>query len=414
MPLFLSILIIVCVVISVLISLILLFKTKGRRRASRYLSIAFLSMGCFALSYLFYLNDWTREYPIFFSLFTPVHYLIAPSIFLYVQASLNPQNRYTRWRYLHFLLFFVSVIDISPWLFMADIDRQIAIHDMMGKKVSLFHVAGSFFPSWVNFIARPLQGLVYLCVQSYKLSDYCRSNPTVPSSSRYKIVFRWLVFFTVLEWWMYITLCVFTVLMFLSLNKPLFVVSMAQICTLLMGLAFLVAGLFLYFNPQLLYRERSIDIIPMDSGGGALERQADPLSPDQTNEVSGKDDKSPPFSHTREILMVYHACLRLELEENEVFRTQGLTFSELANICKIPQRTMSYLLSTVYKKGFNEFINDYRLDYIERSMREGRWKELTLEGLAIEAGFSSRATFYLAFKKRFNRTPIEFIKEING
>lgn len=100
--------------------------------------------------------------------------------------------------------------------------------------------------------------------------------------------------------------------------------------------------------------------------------------------------------------------------ESECFKNCNITTAHLAQQLSIPTHRFSQLLNDSFEINFKTFINNYRIDYVkERLSKSKDWYSYTIEALAIESGFSSRSTFYNAFKKTVGMTPIEFIQVAN-
>ena len=57
---------------------------------------------------------------------------------------------------------------------------------------------------------------------------------------------------------------------------------------------------------------------------------------------------------------------------------------------------------------FIDYVNYYRINYIDVQIKMNRLKKHPIEFLAREAGFKSKNGFYSAFKKLRNQTPIEY------
>ena len=57
-------------------------------------------------------------------------------------------------------------------------------------------------------------------------------------------------------------------------------------------------------------------------------------------------------------------------------------------------------------------LNYYRVQEFKRRLTDPEYQHLSLEGLAYEAGFRSKATFNRAFKKLERMTPGEFRKRM--
>jgi len=113
-----------------------------------------------------------------------------------------------------------------------------------------------------------------------------------------------------------------------------------------------------------------------------------------------------------------------EIEENELeqklvnyitcekyFLENKITLPELAGRIHVSYHQLSRLINRKYKQNFNEFINSKRIDMVKKMLLDERNKRLTIEAIGQNAGFKSKASFYLAFKKYAKCSPKEFIKE---
>jgi AraC-like DNA-binding protein len=81
---------------------------------------------------------------------------------------------------------------------------------------------------------------------------------------------------------------------------------------------------------------------------------------------------------------------------------------DLSRDTGIPQHHLQLLIHKVEEKKFSEFINEYRIQHLQDQIERGGMKNKTLEGLAAESGFSSKATFIRSVKKHTGRTPKEY------
>ena len=101
-------------------------------------------------------------------------------------------------------------------------------------------------------------------------------------------------------------------------------------------------------------------------------------------------------------------------EEEKIYRQPKLSLKELAESLKLPVKYVSYLINNYHQKNFHDFINSYRLEEVSAKMQDAQFKDYTLLALAIDAGFNSKSTFNLAFKKLKGQTPSEYRKELNS
>src|SRR5690606_20457445 len=66
---------------------------------------------------------------------------------------------------------------------------------------------------------------------------------------------------------------------------------------------------------------------------------------------------------------------------------------------KLPPKIVSQILNHHLHKGFNDFVNEFRIEEAKTRLADKSYHNLTLEGIALEVGFASRTTFLRAFKK---------------
>ena len=101
--------------------------------------------------------------------------------------------------------------------------------------------------------------------------------------------------------------------------------------------------------------------------------------------------------------------LRQLVARQQLYLKPDLRLEELSRLAGIPEKTVSYLLNHHIKKGFNDFINEFRVQAALQRMDSEAMARLTLEGIALEVGFSSRSTFYRAFKKSTGQSPSAYM-----
>lgn len=107
----------------------------------------------------------------------------------------------------------------------------------------------------------------------------------------------------------------------------------------------------------------------------------------------------------------YSGKLLKLMEQDKVYTNPGLTMNDLTDYMEIPTYQLSQLINQVFGKGFNEFVNFYRVEEVKRLLNNQSFSHLTIEALSEEAGFNSKSSFYSAFKKQTGTTPIAFQKQ---
>ena len=102
--------------------------------------------------------------------------------------------------------------------------------------------------------------------------------------------------------------------------------------------------------------------------------------------------------------------LSLLMKEHELFKNPKLTLQDVAEQMNLTTKTVSTIVNTAFGMNFNDFVNSYRVEEVKEKMKKGEHQKNTLLGLALDAGFNSKATFNRAFKKHTSLSPKEFLE----
>ncbi|WPU95439.1 ABC transporter permease [Mucilaginibacter sabulilitoris] len=100
--------------------------------------------------------------------------------------------------------------------------------------------------------------------------------------------------------------------------------------------------------------------------------------------------------------------LKMEIKEKGYYRDAELSLSSLAQKLGLHTHEVSRIINTVFKKSFNDFINEYRVREVALKMQEPSYDHITLLGLAYESGFNSQSSFHRIFKQFTGKTPLEY------
>jgi AraC-like DNA-binding protein len=82
-----------------------------------------------------------------------------------------------------------------------------------------------------------------------------------------------------------------------------------------------------------------------------------------------------------------------------------IAFSKLINI---PAHHLAYCFRELKQQSFNDYRNEWRIKHAKKLIVEGKSSELSMEGIGLLSGFSSRNTFYSSFKKVEGISPGSF------
>lgn len=108
---------------------------------------------------------------------------------------------------------------------------------------------------------------------------------------------------------------------------------------------------------------------------------------------------------------VKNALNRL-LEEERIYRDDGLTLQSLAEKLGVTPHRLSWLLNEELQVTFSSLINGYRIEEVKRRLADASINGDSILQTAMEAGFNSKASFNRAFKLNTGMTPSEYKRHL--
>ncbi len=104
--------------------------------------------------------------------------------------------------------------------------------------------------------------------------------------------------------------------------------------------------------------------------------------------------------------------LQKAMEQDEAFRTEGLTIGALAETLGAPEHQLRKLINQAMGyKNFNAYLNKYRLAAAKAQLADIAQARTQVLTIALEAGYASLGPFNRAFKEATGKTPTEFRKQ---
>lgn len=94
------------------------------------------------------------------------------------------------------------------------------------------------------------------------------------------------------------------------------------------------------------------------------------------------------------------------MEEERVYRQDGLTIGGLASAAGAPEYALRRLINgRLGYRNFNAYLNAWRLADAKAALRDPAQREVPISTIALDAGFSSLGPFNRAFRAAENMTP---------
>lgn len=104
--------------------------------------------------------------------------------------------------------------------------------------------------------------------------------------------------------------------------------------------------------------------------------------------------------------------LRAFMADTKPYLDPELSLSSLAKQLGLNRNQLSHLINDGLSENFYDFINKYRVEEVKRLMNDPQKQNYNLLGIALDAGFKSKSTFNLIFKRFTGLTPTEYKKNI--
>lgn len=123
--------------------------------------------------------------------------------------------------------------------------------------------------------------------------------------------------------------------------------------------------------------------------------EKDGVEKEKENKIASKDDEA--FINVSK-----------EIIEKKYFVNPKLTLRILADHLHISEKELSRIINQQADINFYQMINQLRVNEFKKMMNSPKANKLSIMGLAQEAGFNSKSTFYAAFKSIEGMTPKQY------
>lgn len=104
--------------------------------------------------------------------------------------------------------------------------------------------------------------------------------------------------------------------------------------------------------------------------------------------------------------------LRAFMQNQKPYLNPELSLSTLSQEIGLNRNQLSQLINDGIGENFYDFVNKYRVEEVKRLMVDPQKQNYNLLGIAVEAGFKSKSTFNLIFKRFTGLTPTEYKKNV--
>ena len=374
-----------------LVVILLWIYGREKKYLNALLAIAIISTAWYAMIFLLTSSGQIKYYPMLFNKGLPLYYFVGPCFFLYLRGALNQKFAHFKKKHLlHFLIAIPAFISITPYNLL-DIGQQQAVVNRVALDLHYTFSGEKYIVEPWHWFTFPLSGLIYSVLQ-------LRLTYVVSKQKRKISIIRWSYLFSGLLALIFTGMLLLNLAILQNANSAYFMLHKSPLI-LALSITLLLLSLTFFLNPELIFGF-SIKSVELSEPTPAKSVQ---------HEINLTEKRKNKPVDEKLIEQV-----EAHLIGNQAFKQMGLTMSGLASQMQVPNHKLSELFNNYYESNFNTYINNLRIQYIKQRLDEGDWKQFKLEAIALEAGFSSRNTFFVAFKKVMDKSPSAYLSELKG
>jgi len=356
---------------------------------------------------------------IFFNNFSPLYFLIGPMLYFYVRGTLTDRSSLSKKDLLHFIPAAIVLMNVMPYWF-TSWKYKYSVGLDISKSLNTVRTFDDnwLIPSSVNFTVRGALILIYVFASIFLLFRSRLKNSEkklIPEDQR-RVTYAWLNILVICMLLATIGYYMSALILILSPAPEngmaySFFVTFNYICFI----PLLIIPLALLFFPQILY---GIPILRVSgdhkasvvSINGSTEQKLIPVEKnhEQKEELPVTDEQI-------EEGLVESAQTIMEYIKNEKpYLDKDFSMDKLAQAMQLPRHHIYFCMNRVLKVKFPELRKQLRIQHARHLLEEGKNKTLSIEGIGIQSGFSSRSNFFTAFKSEVGCTPSEYLERLSA
>jgi AraC-like DNA-binding protein len=369
----------------------LLFTKNAAKSYADYVLSFLLLVHCWSvILFLILYSEYILQFPHVFKTGLPLNFLIAPFSYLYVRAVLFNEKKIQKRDLIHLIPFVIVFINYIPFYLLPVNEKVTVIQNSLNYWPDTFKYQAGFLPENFSILFRLILAIIYLVLQWNLILSYKKVHKESSIQIQISNVLKWLKLFTITSTVIFFGIIGFMLTVFFLpsyYNDEILI----QIPSLLVSVGFFVMAAYLLTHPEILsglpfvkYKEVPSDVI---------------------------NDKSYMFPYINEDYKLEMERIVDYFKIEKPYLNKDLNINQVSVALAIPSRELSYIINNHFGQRFNDFLNKYRIEYITKKINKEYLSNYTIEGIASEAGFASKSTFNLAFKKYHQCTPTEYFSK---
>jgi AraC-like DNA-binding protein len=374
--------------LGLIVSLILYIANRNRSCSPRILAAIILCLSYTLFAYGLYVSGEFMHFPHLWRTPAFLSLCVAPLTYIYVRSVLDQAFRFRKWDFVFFLPALLYTAQLIPfYLQPASVKLEFIRNAMQSRSYGARELEG-VLPPGVGILFRMTYSLGLIIATYVMLFRWQKSDAgRILEIAHNKGIFRWLTYLTIVLSSTYLAMIFSHVVQLSHIFEQYPIASLVNA-----GTVFFICA-YLLFKPDILYGLKGW--LPPDPKIDAQDLVSEADEQAERRQTISLDQSE-----------VYRQAIEEHFTTNTPFLKPRYTIRDLSAEIDIPSYLLSAFINQAYGKNFSEFINDYRVAYLEDLVnQQPEFRQFTLEGLGQKGGFRSRSAFIAAVKRKTGKTP---------
>jgi AraC-like DNA-binding protein len=359
----------------IVLGLIILKSSLFNSNSNKYLAYLLFTLSIILLNHVFEIEDTFTTYP-FLRFIDNIEwiFLLPVFIFLFIINRIHNTVKSKQKIYLCFIPFaYSAVLNIAR-----DLDYVAEIYTIPESCIGLMKILG------VIHLTLALTFIPFLLFYSYFIIKHLRD----PQEK------KWIItLLTIVTSLIFAFLIIYLISLFIKFNLSSAMSVLALSATFIIHWTAYI-GIYKYKlakNKEAIFNflNNDITILP-------------------TNLKIGEKNTAEEYRESITTDNLYFQKLEVLCKERHIYTDCTLNREKVAEKLGISAGYVSQIVNTITEDNFANYINQYRVEAVKEMIFNSDYENYNLLAMGLESGFTSKATFYKAFKKHTGQTPNEY------
>lgn len=340
---------------------------------------------------------------IFYNHFSPFFLLAGPFLYFYVRGTLKDRQGLKKKDVLHFIPALIHLIGVLPYYFSSFSYKEYVAKMIISNIDNVKKIrVNIFFDSEFNFTFRLLLLTFYVVFSFILLRKFTKKKNRFQNTPRkqYTIITRWLTLLLTLVSLLiinFVTLCYYFLFFEESYLKDIVIIINSST-----GISFIFLAFGVLFFPEILYGLPNNTMLKSKMARKKLKSNS---SKSDINITPLNELEENPFLKLSEKIQDY-------FDNEKPYLNPNFSIDQISLRMNVPQNHVLYCINSIFNTKFSKLKTELRVEQTKVFLQESVHSNITIDGIAQLAGFSSRSSFYNAFKEETGITPSDYLKSI--